>query len=821
MTTLWQDIRYGLRMLARSPGFTAVAVLSLALGIGANAAIFSLLNAVLLKPLPVHNPHALRSLAWVGGIAPYTSYSRTFSLPGGQARSNVFTYPAYRAFRDHSRDLAEVCAFVEFRQNVLVARGQASTAAGLLVSGNFFQGLGLSPFLGQTITPDHDRPEAEPVVVLSHAAWQQLFGADPHVVGQALTINAKDFTVIGVLPKDFLGVRGGYRCDFYIPIASEPHVRSNLESTDEWSIQVLARLSPGVVEEQFRSSLDVLFAQRTEVEELNRTKKPLRIVLEDASGGPAESRQALAKSLPMLMGLAGLVLLAACVNLAGLLLARGAMRKHELAVRTALGAARAQLVRQLLTESVLVVLVGAGIGLVLATWGRTFVLRLLWSSTITLDLRTDVRVFAFTLAVALAAAALFGLIPALLSTRVDPIASLKDRSALGAPRLRWGRVLVSMQVALSVVLLVGAGLFARTLINLYRVETGFNAKNLLVFALDTSATGLKNEQVLSLCEQTRTALVALPGVQAVAYSNQLLLSGWMNNSMASVKGRSDSPQAGIPILGLATSDSYLSTMGIPLLLGRGFDASDSRVSSKVIVINRVLAHTAFGDENPIGQVLTINSVDYEIVGVCGDITYATLKKAPEPTIFYSFRQHPQWTPRHYQVRATADPLALVPTVRTTVARLNRQVPLTQIKTQAIQLDESIARERCLAWLASALGLLAVLLTCIGLYGLLAYNVSRRTGEIGLRMAVGAGPWDVARPILREAVLLAGAGLAAGIPVAFGLAQLVRAVLYGVLPHDPATLIGVVALLMGVAVLAAWIPARRAAKVDPMVALRHE
>ena len=821
MTTMWQDVRYGFRMLAKSPGFTTVAVLSLALGIGANAAIFSLLDAILLKSLPVRNPHELLSLAWVGGISPYTSYCYTFSLPGGQTRSNVFTYPAYREFRDHSGDLAEVCAFVEYRQNVLVARGQASTAAGLLVSGNFFRGLGLSPFLGQAITPDHDRPEAQPVVVLSHAAWQQLFGADPDVVGQSLTINAKDFTIIGVLPQDFLGVRAGYRCDFYIPIASESQVRSNLESTDQWWVQVMARLSPGVTDEQLRSSLDVLFGRRTEVEELNRAKKPLRIVVEGASGGPAESRQTLAKSLPMLMGLAGLVLLAACVNLAGLLLARGAVRKHELAVRTALGAARARLVRQLLTESVLIVLASAGVGLVLAAWGRTFVLRLLWSSTITLNLQSDARVFAFTLAVALGTAMLFGLIPALLSTRVDPIASLKDRSSLGAPRLRWGRVLVSMQVAISVVLLVGAGLFARTLINLYRVETGFNAKNLLVFTLDTSATGLKSEQVLGFYEQARTAIAALPGVQAVAYSNQLLLSGWMNNSVASVKGHSNSPEARIPILGLAASDSYLSTMGIPLLLGRGFNASDNRVSSKVIIINRVLARTAFGDENPLGQVLTINSVDYEIVGVCGDITYATLKKAPEPTVFYSFRQHPQWTPRHYQVRALADPMALVPAVRATVASLNRQVPMAQIKTQAIQRDESIASERCFAALAAALGLLAVLLTCIGLYGLMAYNVSRRTGEIGLRMAVGARPWDIARPILREAVLLAAIGVVIGMSAALGLGQLIRAVLYGVRPHDPLTLVGVVALLTTVAVLAAWIPARQAAKIDPMVALRHE
>jgi predicted permease len=821
MQTLIQDIKHGMRTLLKSPGFTVVAVISLALGIGGNTAIFSLLNTVLLKPLPVRNPHELRTITWMGGISPRVSYCRTFSLPDGQTKSNVFTYPAYCEFRDHSSPLAEVFAFVEFRQSVLVARAQASTGAGLLVSGNFFQGLGLLPFIGQTITPDRDRSDSEPVTVISYAAWQQLFGSDPDIAGQTLTINAKAFTVIGVLPKDFLGIRSGYRSDFYIPIVSEPQMRSSLQSTDLWWVQVMARLAPNVTDQQIRAPMEALLAQRSEVEALNRAKKPLRIVLEDASGGPLESRHAMAKSLPMLMGLMGFVLLAACVNLAGLLLARGAVRQHELAVRAALGAGRGRMVRQLLAESVLMALAGAGLGYLLASWGKAVVGRLLWLGTVVLDLRSDARVFAFTLFVALATALLFGLIPALLSTRVNPMTSLKDRSSLGTPRLRLGRVLISIQVAISMVLLVGAGLFAHTLVNLYRVETGFDTKNLLVFTLDTSAAGLKDEQIPDFHEQVRESIAAMPGVQAVAYSNQLLLSGWMNNSMAHVKGSTNVPEAGIPILGLATSDSYLSTMAIPLLLGRGFDASDSRTSQKVIIVNRTLARTAFDGDNPIGRFLTINSIDYEIVGMCGDITYATLKKPAEPTVFYLFRQHPRWLPQHYEVRTLADPMTLVPAIRETVARLNARVPVDKIKTQAIQRDESIAQERMFAALCGALALLAVLLTCIGLYGLMAYSISRRASEIGLRMAIGARPWDIAKSVLHEALLLAAMGAAVGVPAALVLTRFIRALLYGVHPYDPVTLAIALVLLLAVALLATWLPARRAAKVDPMVALRCE
>lgn len=828
MTNLWQDVRYGLRMLAGSPGFTLVAVMSLALGIGANTAIFSLLDAALLRALPVRDPHGLRVLTWVGDIRPANaSYCRLTSTPSGETAANVFTYPAYCDFRDRSAEIADVLAFSDFNQFkplTVVARGQASTAYGLMVSGNFFRALGIGPQMGQTITAEHDRPQAEPVAVISYAAWERLFGLDPDVIGQTVTLNQNSFTIIGVLPKDFTGLVTGYRSDFYFPMATQPLMRPDcpLESSDHWWVQVMARLAPSVNDQQLAASLDVVFGRMAQQHSANPSPDPLhaRVVVEDGSGGPVAPRRYLTGSLSLLMGMVAIILLVACANLAGLLLARGATRQHEMAVRTALGAGRWRLVRQSLTESLLISLMGAGAGLVLASWSKAVLFRLLWPSGVELDLRSSYRVFGFALAASIVAALLSGLFPALRSAGVDPTAGLGGRSTLGGSRTNLGRLLVSIQVALSAVLLIGAGLFARTLMNLYHVETGFGTENLLVFKLDATRAGYREIRLVNFYEQVRTSIAALPGVQAVTHSNLRLLTGWMNNSVARVPGRS--AEAGIPFLGLTVGDSFLSTMGIPLLLGRDFDPGDNGDATGVIIVNPTLSRATFGDASPIGRTLTINSCEYLIVGMCGDITYASLKKAFEPTVFYPCRQQAaNFAAMHFEIRTSSDPMALVPSIRNAIAGLDRNIPLEDVKTQAIQLEESISRERCLASLASALGLLAVALTCIGLYGLMAYNISRRTREIGLRMAVGARPWDIVKPILREALLLAAMGLILGIPAAFGLAQFVRTVLYGVQPHDPATVAGVVALLTGVAVVAAWVPARRAAKVDPMAALRQE
>lgn len=825
MGTLWQDIRYGLRTLAQSPGFTAVAVVSLALAIGADTAVFSLYNSLILKPLPVPNPGQLRVLTWRGDIRTQVTHCRVFLLPTGETSGNVVSYPLYRTLREKTTAVADLFAFSEFSlfDPLTVGAGtETFTAPGLIVSGNFFEGLGLRAHAGRTIAPDDDRSGAEPVAVISHAAWQRCFKGDLQAIGQTVLLNRHGFTIIGVLPEGFLGPVGGSRCDFYVPMSAQALVRPDcpLAASSPWWVQVMARLSPGANDEQFATMVNGLFAQTVAAEGLKGSDKPVRMVVEDGSGGPREPRQSLTKSLPVLMGIVGIVLLVACANLASLLLARGASRRQEMAVRAALGAGQGRLLRQCLTESVLVSFAGAAGGLLLAMWARQILLRMFWPSQVVVDLRNDARVLGFTMMICVASALLFGLLPAVRASGIQPGAFLKERASGGLSRMRLGRYMVSIQTALSLLLLVGAGLFVRTLVNLYRVETGFNTSNLLVFKLDGRRAGLEGQRLVDCYEQVRASIAALPGVQAVANSNILLLSRWMNNSQAQISGRSQDES--MPILGLSVSDSFLSTMGIPLLLGRDLSPSDDEAGPRVILVNETLAHRAFPDEDPIGRSLTINGRDYEIVGVFGDITYADLKKSIEPTVVYPYRQNAGQIQRmFYEVRTASDPMALVAGIRKVVAGVDRNLPIADIKTQAIQRDESIAQERSFAMLASGLALMAVLLSWIGLYSVMAYNVTRRTGEIGIRMALGATSRSVAWPILRGSLLTAVAGVALGLPAAVAGARVVRSYLFGVESHDPVTMGVAIVLLLAIAMLAAWVPAHRAARIDPMAALRHE
>jgi predicted permease len=827
MAVLWQDIRYGLRMLAKSPGFTAVAVLSLALGIGANTAVFSALNAVLLRSLPVRNPHELRLINWVGRNPQYSGYNGpgTSDVPGGFTMGTSFSYPAYCTLRDGSKGFAGVFAFSSPRSVTVVGHGEPSHAGALLVSGNYFSGYGVGPLIGRAIVPEDDRPDAAPVAVISYRWWQQHCGSKPDTIGQTVSINKTTFTVVGVLPRDYLGPTSGDSTDILVPLSSQPQIWPTrlLNSPDQWWVQIMGRLAPGADEAQAQAGLSVLFHQSLG---LSKTKMDEGgILLEDGSRGQLMLRRQLAKPFFLLTAVVGVVLLIACANLAGLLLTRGAARRHEMAVRAAMGAGRWRLIRQSLIESLVLSLIGAVLGLVVAVLGRQSLLGFLaWNQESSrFDLRTDTHVLSFTFAITVFTSLVFGILPAIRVSRTDPAHALKNRSALGAPRLVLGKVLVAVQVGLSVLLVIGAGLMIRTFVNLARVAPGFDPENTLLFRVRPADAGYDEQRFIDVYDRIRTALVAIPGVQAVTFSGFPLVSGTSSSDFIEFQGGGS--EAGQKLLTnyLEVGDDFLHTMNIPLLLGRDLNAADNAGSSPVAIVNQTFARHYFPGENAVGKTFisyhpTTRTV--QIVGVAGDTKYNRVRADIPPLMYLSQRQYASRAVS-FAVRSALPPFSLLPAVRRAVAAVDSDLPLSMVRTQEQVLDESVAADRLFASLGGALAFLAILLSCIGLYGLMAYNVARRTQEIGLRMALGATRRNVAAPVLREALLLTLIGLAVGVPVTLALTRFIKSQLYGVAPADPITLAIGGALLVVVALLSAWIPARRATKIDPMVALRCE
>jgi predicted permease len=819
---LWQDVRYSARLLGRSPVFTAVAVLSLGLGIGANTTIFSLLNAVILKSLPVPNPHELRVVNWVASSYSVSYFTGSLNrTPTGQTVSGNFPNPAYLAFRDRGSGFSDVFAFSTVSCAVALARGQALNADGLMVSGNFFRGLGVRPLAGRTITPEDDRPGAVPVVVASYGWWERSFGLDPGVLGQAVTLNGFSYTIVGVLPRGFSGPVAGSPADFYVPMAAQPQLRRDvpLSSPEHWWVEIMTRLKPGAGERQAQAALEVLFHRALADKAAKASLERAGIVLEDGGRGPMTVRRHRAKQLFLLMGAVGLVLLIACTNLAGLLVARGAARKREMALRVAIGAGRLRLIRQMLTESLLISAAGGCLGLALAWWGQAAVVSF-FGADWRFDVEMDLSVLFFTSGVSLLTTLLFGLAPAIRAVRVDCAPALKGIDLQGAPRLRLGKVLVGAQVGLSLLLLVGAGLFARTLVNLWRVDPGFNTKGLLLFRLDASRAGYEGRRLTDYYESVRESVAAIPGVQAVTLANLPLLSGWMSSGGFTIPGRVVKERHGLQAHQMRVGDSFFATMGIPLLLGRDLNASDNESSPKVVVVNETFARSYFPGESPVGKVITLGKSDSEIVGVCRDAKYRSLTEAAPPTIYFPYRQQ-RVGAMHYEIRTAVPSLAVVAEVRRAVAAVDRGIPLTDVKTQTEQIEQTIAPQRLFASLCGFLALVALSLSAIGLYGVMAYAVARRTGEIGIRMALGAGGGDVLWMVMREALLVAAAGAALGVPAALAATRLVQSSLFGIKPNDPATIAGAAAVLLAVAAFAAWLPARRAARVDPLAALRNE
>jgi predicted permease len=825
MGTLWQDIRYGFRQLLKGPGFTAVAVLSLALGLGANTAIFSLVNAILLRSLPVPNPQELRVLRWSGTDAKIGNFTGALYDDGAnRSTGDAFPYPIYSQLREETRDLADVFGYKTLHGATVRGQREAFVAEGSMVSDNFFSGLSMRPQIGRLLTAEDDRDRATPAAVISHALWEREFSLDPAVLGQPLLVNGHGFTIVGVLPRGFAGVRPADEIAFYIPMSAQPQLQPDWPRTAEkrWWVQVMARLKPGASGTQLQAGADVVFARLVE-----SVMQAPKMLVEDGRSGPAYDRNYYRKPLLLLLGVVGVVILVACANLAGLSLARGAAREHEYAVRAALGAGRWRLVRQSLVESLTLALAGAALGVLFALWGKAAISCLLAGSPDGLhyDTALDTTVLAFTLATALVTALLSGLLPAVRAGWVNPSSGLQMRGTLGSPRLRLGRALVAAQVALSLLLLTGAGLYGRSLLNLVRINPGFQMENLLLFQLNARDTGYRNERATAFYAQVQDALARIPGVRSAAVSQNALLGGWMSGGSFTLPGHPATGANRPRAHRLTVSEPFFVTMGIPILLGRGFTAADVEGAPKVVVVNETFARKYLAGGGSVGQSLRAGEfngvpIDWQIVGVCGDAKYDNIKTGVPPTVYFSFRQD-DLASTFFAVRTSLPPLALVPAVRQALATVDPSVPLASVTTQELMRDSKIGQEWLFAALCGALATLALLLCCIGLYGLMAYNVARRTGEIGIRMALGATPRHIAGPVLREALLLALIGVGAGAPAAFAAGRVIRSQLYGVAPYDPLVLIVAVAALVTVALTAAWLPARQAARIDPMVALRYE
>jgi len=868
MNTLWQDLRYGARMLLKTPGFTAIAVISLALGIGANTALFSVVDAMLLKTLPVKEPERLALFRSVAprefNPGPYAGNSNTDAATGQRAMTS-FPYQSFRRMRGQQSALSDVFAFGDVRLNVN-ADGQADVASGQAVSGGYYAGLGVQAMLGRTLTDEDDQAAASPVAVLSHRYWRQRFGGASAVIGKQINLNNVAFTIIGVTPPGFEGaMQAGSTLDVTIPIAWEPHLyadpeMSRMNGAGQWWLRLMGRLKPGATAEQARAQLENAFHQSVIEHRAARQsqaqapggspgkdldpKQYPRLFLDPGGQGEMDSRQFYAPSLYLLLGVVGLTLLIACANVANLLLARAAGRASEIGVRLALGASRWRLIRQLLTESVLLAFLGGTLGIVFAFWIKNGLLAAPdWGGRgmRALEPQLDWRVLTFTLALSLLTGIIFGLAPAWRVTKVELTPALKDsgRSSSAASRSLLSRGLVVLQVALSLLLLVGAGLFVRTLLNLQRGDPGFNTRNLLLFGVRPGLIGYKDEKMAQLYRQMAERLEAVPGVQKVTFSGVPLLARVRSNRsvyLRSALTAAPDAEGRIKASGQCNinhvRENFLEAMEIPLLAGRALNAQDDARAPRIVVVNQTFANKYFPNENPIGKRFTFDSSkpdEIEIVGLAKDAKYTKQRDEILPTAYAPWRQ---WLrsmegAATFEVRAAGAPTAIVAAVRQAMREIDGALPLDNIRTQIEQADQTLAMERLFAKLLTLFGLLAQQLAAIGLFGVMAYAVSERTREIGLRMALGANRRDVLKMILRQGMTLTLLGVALGLAGAYGLAKYLesqlnlKSMLYGVQINDPLTY-GVIAVLLTlVALLACWIPARRATKVDPLVALRHE
>jgi predicted permease len=815
LSTIWQDIRYGVRLVRRTPVFSIFAAASLALGIGATGAIFSLYEAIVLRELPVPRPDRLVTVSFAVGTNP---------------SNNFMPYPNFAAMRERSTTLSGIFAYTGPGRIDVTARGAAELGTGLYASGDYYRTLGLHPAAGRLLTADDDRT-GNPVAVLSYAYWQRRFGGSPEVVGAGIAINQVSFTVVGVEPRGYLGPEVGRISDLTVPLRAIEQFQRRPAWDDAFAtwLMIVGRLKDKATLAQAQQELNLIYRQVNFAAASNastqRVAREANLTVEPAAGGGYSGlRSTYERWLRLLLMLLGAVLLLASLNVATLLLARAEARRTEIVTRLALGAPRLRIARQLLTESMLLAAAGCAAGLALAWWGGGALLRTARPglSEMPVDLAPNLRLIAFTIAVSVLTCLLFGLIPALRSTAGRMI---EERALTGRRERRLiDRGLVATQVAVSLVLVVFAGLFLRTMQNLWSQETGYDRRNVLMFSVDAGLVGRKGVAASDTYRRILDALRAIPQVRAASASvvRPVDDSAYFVSSVNAIGQQQFPDQQGIRVATNQIAPGYFSTLGVAMLTGREFDWRDEVNAPKTVIISQTMARRRFTNQNPLGQQITISGSDVRtIVGVAKDVRYGNVKDAPRDVVYRPLFQDRQPGAPTFELRYTGTTVDAMKAVRQSLAATEPAVSPFRIKTLEVQTEESLSREEVLAALTTYCGGFAVLLACIGLYGLMAYSVAQRTGELGLRMALGAQPWSVRSMVLRENSATVVIGVLVGLAGAIVAARLVRTQLFGLEPNDPTTLAVAAAVLMLMALGAAYLPAARASKVDPIRALRHE
>jgi macrolide transport system ATP-binding/permease protein len=808
---LSQDLRYGLRMLVKNPGFTLIAVLTLALGIGANTAIFTLLDKVLIRPLPVEQPHQLVTFVEDAGGSP-----------------GIFSYPLYAELRDRTDVMSGVAAF-EQRTFSLSDGNATERVVGQIVSGNYFATLGVRPALGRFFLPEEDlTPNTHPVIVISHGLWRRRFGADPAVIGRKLSLNAYRYTVVGVAPSEFTGTTRGTVNDIYAPIMMHAQAGGvcSLDNRNCGWLSLIGRLKPNVSRQQAQAALAGPVDDATKTfpdKHADNIGNPTKVFLMDGSRGHTDRVKDLSTPLKLLMGVVGFVLAVACANVANLLLARASARRKEIAVRLAIGAGRWRIVRQLLTESAILAALGGGAGLLVAYWGAGLLLGFQQQTNYVpraLDGSLDERALGFTLGVSLLTGIIFGLAPALVASKPDFVAALKDDTpGLGrvARRLSLRNLLVVTQVALSLVVLIGAGLCVKSLRALQAIDPGFEPAKVVTASFDLGQNGYNEARGRQFISQLSERVAALPGVESVSFAHIVAFSDipWVGPLI--IEG--SRPQ---PVNTNAISPNYFRTLGASLAQGREFTAQDTPDAPLVVVVNEAAARRYWPGQEVIGKRIIRGRGNQfaEVVGVIRNSKERGLTADPRPALYLPLLQNyrPALT---LHVRTATPSQTLLAAVRREAQSLDPTLPLYNFGTLAQQKDGSLYTERLAAALLTLFGLLALSLAAVGIYGVLSYAVTERTREMGIRLALGARPRDLLKLVVGQGMILTLIGLVIGVGASFALTRLIAKLLFGVSATDPLTFIVIPLLLAGVALLACWIPARRATRVDPLAALRYE